>query len=252
MTTNDTPQDYVWPAPSGEGWIDAWNGWYPTLAQAREEAAPGVGTPWILAYGEDLISQEQADLRRGLLPDANYRCPECDTYSGSFTLENGEVIHSMCGRAGSPASFTPGTPEYQAVYDHQEGGLFGDGVSYDQPEGYGIDEDAAIGEAALLFLNVMTNQSWIDIAPHLTCQEAEAAAQMLQAAGQDRAAEIMLDSHAWADDDPSDMHYGQGGTLAQSGGLVPADEWEDPRIAQAEYDRDHPEPDEAREWGGVD
>lgn len=56
--------DYIWPAPTGTGWIDAWNGWYLTEAEAREDAAPGVGQPWILHYGEGLITQEEADYRR--------------------------------------------------------------------------------------------------------------------------------------------------------------------------------------------
>lgn len=54
-----------------------------------------------------------------------YRCPECDTYSGSFTsssLPDGtiEVAHSICGRSGTPASFDRDSAEYAAVYDHQE------------------------------------------------------------------------------------------------------------------------------------
>lgn len=60
------PRDYIWPDPDGEGWVDAWNGWYPTEAQAREDGAAGVGTPWVLDYGEGLISSEESDLRRSL------------------------------------------------------------------------------------------------------------------------------------------------------------------------------------------
>lgn len=61
-----------------------------------------------------------------------YRCPECDTYSGTFTQDdNGwQITHSVCGRSGSPASFTRGTPEYEAVYDHQEG----DEVDFSDPD----------------------------------------------------------------------------------------------------------------------
>lgn len=62
--------DYIWPAPSSEGWIDAWNGWYPTQEQAREEGAAGVGSPWILRYGEDLIKQDEADQRRAYTEEA--------------------------------------------------------------------------------------------------------------------------------------------------------------------------------------
>lgn len=28
---------YLWPNPSGSGWVDAWNGWYPTLEFAVSE-----------------------------------------------------------------------------------------------------------------------------------------------------------------------------------------------------------------------
>lgn len=61
---------------------------------------------------------------------AEYRCPECDTSSGTFTeckaAEGDEVldvIHSYCGRAGTPEVFTPGTPEFERVYqgDEEEG-----------------------------------------------------------------------------------------------------------------------------------
>jgi hypothetical protein len=53
-------------------------------------------------------------------PAPEFRCPECDTYSGHFSQQGDEVCHSTCGRVGSVASFTRGTPEYDAVYDHQE------------------------------------------------------------------------------------------------------------------------------------
>jgi hypothetical protein len=60
----------------------------------------------------------------GWVETESYRCPECDTYSGSFTeSEDGEIVHSTCGRSGSPASFHRGTAEYAAVYDHQEGDI---------------------------------------------------------------------------------------------------------------------------------
>jgi hypothetical protein len=49
-----------------------------------------------------------------------YRCPECDSYSGTFTESDGEVVHSLCGRAGVPAVFIPGTPEYTAIYEGGE------------------------------------------------------------------------------------------------------------------------------------
>lgn len=37
MTTTPNPQDYVWPDPNSDGWVDAWNGWYATEAEARSE-----------------------------------------------------------------------------------------------------------------------------------------------------------------------------------------------------------------------
>ena len=63
---NENVPEYIWPAPKGEGWIDAWNGWYPTVEQAKEEAANGAGTPWILRQGEDLITEDEADRRRAV------------------------------------------------------------------------------------------------------------------------------------------------------------------------------------------
>jgi hypothetical protein len=55
--------DYIW-HDRGVGWIDAWNGWYPTLIEALDESAAGVGQPWILSSGEGIISQDEADRRR--------------------------------------------------------------------------------------------------------------------------------------------------------------------------------------------
>lgn len=37
---------YVWPDPSGYGWVDAWNGWYETETQASEEGAAGDDAVW--------------------------------------------------------------------------------------------------------------------------------------------------------------------------------------------------------------
>ena len=134
--------------------------------------------------------------------DGQYRCPECDTYSGTFDLtQPGEIIHDLCGRAGSPASFTRGTPEYDRVYDHQEEPSWGD-----EGQGGELDEDAHLGEVARKFLDAMSTQAWADIAPHLTCAEAEAAAAMLEAAGWNRNAEVLLATHA-ATDEEGDAHW---------------------------------------------
>src|SRR5215831_13306274 len=134
--------------------------------------------------------------------DGQYRCPECDTYSGTFDLtQPGEIIHDLCGRAGSPASFTRGTPEYDRVYDHQEEPSWGD-----EGQGGELDEDAHLGEVARKFLYAMSTQAWADIAPHLTCAEAEAAAAMLEAAGWNRNAEVLLATHA-ATDEEGDAHW---------------------------------------------
>lgn len=54
--------DFVWPAPSG-GWVDAWNGWYPDLNMALRDAPAGVGSPWVLSPGEDIITSEEAESR---------------------------------------------------------------------------------------------------------------------------------------------------------------------------------------------
>jgi hypothetical protein len=129
-----------------------------------------------------------------------YRCPECDTYSGTFTstwnMDECEVTHSTCGRSGSPDSFTRGTPEYDAVYDHQEG-----------------DEDEEQSETAATALNLahLSVQAWADLAPHLSCSEAEVVKSFLRAWADPYTAQVFIDAHAAADDDESDLHY-QGGS----------------------------------------
>ena len=47
----------------------------------------------------------------------SYRCPECDTYSGTFTpTEDGAfLVHGLCGREDVVASFIRGTEEYAAA-----------------------------------------------------------------------------------------------------------------------------------------
>lgn len=53
--------------------------------------------------------------------EVTYRCPECDTYSGSFTVEeDGQMLHSICGREGSVDSFIRGTQEYEDAYNEDE------------------------------------------------------------------------------------------------------------------------------------
>lgn len=54
---------YVWREPDGEGWVDAWNGWYETLDQAMEDGANGVGRPWVLQLGEGLITEHEMEQR---------------------------------------------------------------------------------------------------------------------------------------------------------------------------------------------
>jgi hypothetical protein len=51
------------------------------------------------------------------VPEVTLRCPECDTYSGTFTSFDDEVTHSTCGRNGPRAMFTRGSEEYAEVYD---------------------------------------------------------------------------------------------------------------------------------------
>lgn len=54
--------------------------------------------------------------------EIQYRCPECDTYSGIFTPStdtDGEdvLIHNICGLEAVVAAFIPGTPENTAIYE---------------------------------------------------------------------------------------------------------------------------------------
>lgn len=59
-----TIPEYVWPDPFNEGgWVDAWNGAYETLDEALEDAAAGVGRPWVLRSGEGLIDQAEMERR---------------------------------------------------------------------------------------------------------------------------------------------------------------------------------------------
>lgn len=46
-----------------------------------------------------------------------------------------------------------------------------------------------------------------DAGPHFTCGEAQAIADVLDAAGHTEAAAAWLDGHAGGDNDPEDMHY---------------------------------------------
>lgn len=56
--------DYVWPDPDNSGWwIDAWNGIYPTEAQARKDGAGGIRRPWVLNYGERSITADEQEAR---------------------------------------------------------------------------------------------------------------------------------------------------------------------------------------------
>lgn len=65
--------DYIWPEPNGDGWIDAWNGWYDTLEHALEEAAGGDSRPWVLNRGEGLVDEDERErrdsVRKGLIAD---------------------------------------------------------------------------------------------------------------------------------------------------------------------------------------
>jgi len=139
---------------------------------------------------EDLAAQAVAT---ALVPDGDgqFRCPECDTYSGSFTISPGpdylEVVHSLCGRAGSPASFVRGTPEADAAYGDD-------------------DEDDSVSMAAWTFAQALSTQAWTDLAPHLTCREAEAAAEFLRAVDQDATAIRLLEAHG-ASDEEGDAHW---------------------------------------------
>jgi hypothetical protein len=50
--------------------------------------------------------------------DPGYRCPECDTYSGTFIPQpDMQMLHSICGREGSINSFIRGTDEYERAYE---------------------------------------------------------------------------------------------------------------------------------------
>jgi len=147
--------------------------------------------------------------------DGTFRCPECDTYSGHFTQDsNGEVIHSICGRSASVASFIRGTTAYDAAADGDYNG-WGDGdpdEGYVSPswgdEGQGgeADEDEALGIAARTFAQALSTQAWTDLAPHLTCREAEAAAEFLRAVDQDATAIRLLEAHG-ASDEEGDAHW---------------------------------------------
>ncbi len=58
--------NYVWRSPDGNGWVDAWNGWYPELREAVDQAKAGVGRPWVLQYGEGVVDEDE--MRHRLAP----------------------------------------------------------------------------------------------------------------------------------------------------------------------------------------
>ena len=156
-----------------------------------------------LASGSFALVDDRGRVHAILGPDAQLRCPECDTYSGHFTGPDreGNLIHSTCGREAVIASFLRGTPEYEAAYED--------------------DDDR-------------------------TCEQADCGNELRADEGLE---DGLCDYCAIRDD----LDYGsQDEPIHEDGSYRPRVDQEDPRIAQAEYDRDHPEPDEAREWGGID
>jgi hypothetical protein len=136
--------------------------------------------------------------------EITYRCPECDTYSGTFTpSENGfQIIHSTCGRAGTPASFTRGTPEYEAVYDHQEGE-----IDWEDENREDDDFQGSPAQAAQALASDLSTQAWMDLAPHLSCREAEVVKAFLLAWRDEWTAQAFIEAHSLSDDDPSDLHH---------------------------------------------
>jgi hypothetical protein len=133
-----------------------------------------------------------------------YRCPECDTYSGEFWgySDAPELVHSVCGREGTVASFTPGTAEYDAVYNHQEH----DSDRYYREQVEGDDDDNEVAATALNLAG-LSPQTWVDLAPHLSCSEAEVVKAFLTAWRDENTAEVFIQAHALADDDENDLHY---------------------------------------------
>ena len=166
----------------------------------------------------DALVPQEEDARAILeAGDGILRCPECDTYSGHFSQDeaNETVVHSICGREGSFASFVRGTRAYDEAAGDDDYNGYGDGdpdEGYVSPswgdEGQGgeADEDEALGIAARTFANALSTQAWTDLAPHLTCREAEAAAEFLRAVDQDVTAIRLLEAHG-ASDEEGDAHW---------------------------------------------
>jgi hypothetical protein len=179
---------------------------FEVVAEVAYDAATDALVPQVT-----LNPAEQVALAAG---DGTLRCPECDTYSGHFTQDsNGEVIHSICGRSGSPASYIRGTTAYDQAAGDDNG--WGDGDAdegYTSPswgdEGQGgeADEDEALGQAARTFAAALSTQAWADLAPHLSCREAVAAAAFLFATDHEVKANALLEAHA-ASDEEGDAHW---------------------------------------------
>lgn len=55
-------------------------------------------------------------------------------------------------------------------------------------------------------LEVWDDYTFADIGPHLTCNEAEALAHLMRAAGREDRATALIDGHA-TEDDEGDMHW---------------------------------------------
>jgi hypothetical protein len=72
MTKTTNEQIPIWADPSGDGWVDAWNGWYSDLAMAMRDGSNGVGRPWLLSYGEGIIDEAEQERRWEVL-DTNSR-----------------------------------------------------------------------------------------------------------------------------------------------------------------------------------
>lgn len=72
-----------WRDPHSDGWVDAWNGWYRTEAEAAEHVVPAVRNkdPWLLTYGSGLVALD--DLGAADKPDSvKLSYPESPVYTG--------------------------------------------------------------------------------------------------------------------------------------------------------------------------
>jgi hypothetical protein len=74
-----------------------------------------------------------------------------------------------------------------------------------------VERDAKRWATGLELAEGLSAQAWVDLAPHLSCREAELVKAFLLAWKTPWVAQVFIEAHANSDDDEGDLHYQGGG-----------------------------------------